>query len=130
MKHSLAVLFFLALGACEWPEPTAPGPKLPMMTAGDSIVIVGRVVSAWQSQPLAGTNIRVLEAKKSVGSDETRHYRLALPPRFRGLSIPVLIRGIGFKPQVVSRIASSNVRIDFVLEVDTTRIACEIVIVR
>ena len=51
-------------------------------------------------------NVRVIEAKASVGTDEGGRYRIVVPASFRGQSVPVSIRAIGFKGQ------SRNVRLD------------------
>jgi hypothetical protein len=72
-----------------------------------------------------GANVRVIEAGASVGTVETGRYRLVLPATYRGRTIPVSVRAIGFKPQSrIVMITSDVVTVDFLLADDALVLSC------
>ena len=132
MKPALVSLLVPLLMACEIPsEPPPPdaGLSIPPDVDG-SVVMTGRIVNTAAPIGIQAANVRVIEAGISVGTDETGHYRIALPASYRGRIVPVQVRAIGFKPQV-SRVALSNGRAiaDFELAADAMMISCHLAII-
>lgn len=129
MRFVSVSLLLVLLTACK-EDPLAPVSRLPRAQAQDvPVVITGRLVGA-SNAGIAGANLRMVEAGASVGSDETGHYRIVLPARFRGHIVPVNVRAIGFKALTRTvRLDGDTVTLDVAMAAHTLRFMCEMVII-
>ena len=126
--HSVSLLCVL-LAACQ-EDPLAPVPRLPRAPQDAPVVITGRIVSSASTMGVQAANVRVTEAKASVGTDEGGRYRIVLPARFRGQMVPVSIRAIGFKALTRSvRLDSDSVTLDAAMAAEAFQFHCELVII-
>jgi hypothetical protein len=131
MKPILVSLLLSLLAACEIPSEPPPldaGLRIPPDVDGP-VVITGRIVSAAAPTGIQAANVRVIDAGISVGTDETGHYRIALPASYRGQVVPVHARAIGFKPQGSSvALIDGRATVDFELATDAMVFTCDLVI--
>ena len=123
MKRLLVSFLLAVLSACDLPTepPPAKIPRAPGETS--PVVIVGRVVNG--TVGLQAANVRVTEAGVSAGTDETGHYRIVLPARFRGQSVTVQFRRIGYN--VATRmvaITRNSVIVDLVMSENMLQVGC------
>ena len=127
----LSVSLLLALVTACKEEPFAPVPGPPRLAPQDGpVVITGRVVSSASTTGQLGANVRVTEARASVGTDETGRYRIVVPAGYRGHTVSLSVRAIGFKVQNRTvRLDRDTVALDVAMAVDTVGISCDLVII-
>ena len=130
MRPTFVSLLPALLTACELFEvPTAPRVRQAPPDPARTVVITGRVVSSATSSGIVAANVRVLEAKASVATDETGGYQIVLPSRFRGLAVPVQVRAIGFKAQSrIVALTSDTVTVALAIETETLLFTCNLVV--
>jgi hypothetical protein len=125
MKLSGVSFLLAVLAACDLPtEPPPPAiPRAPDEIG--PIVIVGRVVHGPKAVGLQATQVRVTEAGVGVFTDEKGRYRIVLPARFRGQTVSVQFRAIGFS--AASRmvaIASNSTTVDMGMTESMIMLGC------
>jgi hypothetical protein len=98
MKLTHVSLLLVALTACE-EEPLAPDLRQPVPNQDSPVVIVGRVVSSATAMGIQSAIVRVLDGAASVGTDESGRYRIVLPAKYRGQTVAVNVRAIGYRQQ-------------------------------
>ena len=126
MKLLSVSLLLMLVTACQ-EEPLAPVVRPPRAPQDGPVVITGRIVSAATKVGIAGANLRVIEAGASVGPDESGHYRSVLPASFRGRTVPVNVRAIGFKRQDHSvAITSDTVTLDLSMIAEMLVFDCDV----
>ena len=130
MKPAHVSFLLVLLVACN-DDPLAPVPQPTRALTDDAeVVITGRVVSSTSSLGIEAANVRVLDAGASVGTDATGHYRIVLPARLRGQTVPVNVRAIGFKQQNRTiALISDVVTVDLPIAMDTFQTSCVLQIV-